>query len=314
MMESAEKNWMTIVVPVYNRPNLIIRCLESLKAQTYRPLHIIIVDNASTDNTKAKVEAWKDDNASKEFTLAIYSDSRKGAAYARETGLEHVKTDRVMFFDSDDTLRPRCVETVMNTWRQESEIDVIAWPVAIHDGEEVRITHSIKGNLLERHLVHAIFRTHGYAVKTEFLRKVGGWKGAFPNWNDLETGARLLLLDPKVKALSEPFVDVYHQKESITGNNFSEKAGKWEMSLDGIDDSIDESGRSDKARLHNIISYRRAILAAHYAKEGHPELSIPLYEETLQGIPDKKRPLIRFAYHWTKSGLRGAFSIVGKFL
>ncbi|MDE6521464.1 MAG: glycosyltransferase family 2 protein [Muribaculaceae bacterium] len=314
MMESAEKNWMTIVVPVFNRPNLIIRCLESLKAQTYRPLHIIIVDNASTDNTKAKVEAWKDDNASKDFTLTVYSDSRKGAAYARETGLEHVKTDKVMFFDSDDTMRPRCVETVMNTWRQDSEIDVIAWPVAIHDDEEVRITHSIKGDLLERHLVHAILRTHGYAVKTEFLRKAGGWKGEFPNWNDLETGARLLLLDPKVKALSEPFVDVYHQGESITGNNFSEKAGKWELSLDGIDASIGDSGRSDKERLHNIIAYRRAILAAHYAKEGHPELAIPLYEEALRDIKDKKRPLIRFAYHWTKRGLRGAFSIVGKFL
>ncbi|MDE6785956.1 MAG: glycosyltransferase family 2 protein [Muribaculaceae bacterium] len=314
MMESAEKNWMTIVVPVFNRPNLIIRCLESLKAQTYRPLHIIIVDNASTDNTKAKVEAWKDDNASKDFTLTVYSDSRKGAAYARETGLEHVKTDKVMFFDSDDTMRPRCVETVMNTWRQDSEIDVIAWPVAIHDGEEGRITHSIKGNLLERHLVHAIFRTHGYAVKTEFLRKAGGWKGEFPNWNDLETGARLLLLDPKVKALSEPFVDVYHQGESITGNNFSEKAGKWEIALDGIDASIGDSGRSDKERLNNIIAYRRAILAAHYAKEGHPELAIPLYEEALRDIKDKKRPLIRFAYHWTKRGLRGAFSIVGRFL
>ncbi len=308
------KECMSIVVPVYNRPNLVVRCLGSLKTQTYRPIHVIVVDNASSDDTYANVKRWKDENSTDDFTVDVLSEVRKGAAYARETGLKEVKTDKVMFFDSDDEMKPYCVASIIDLWHEYPEIDVVAWPVAVHKGNKVEITHSITGNLLERHLVHSIFRTLGYAIRTDFLRKAGGWRGEFPNWNDLETGSRILMLNPKVKAFRRPLMDIYPQCESITGLSFSSKPGNWEKSLDGIDETISNSGRNDRQRLHNIITYRRAILAAHYSKEGHPELAIPLYQQALREIPKEKRPLIRFAFHWTKRGLRGAFSIVGKFL
>ncbi len=305
---------MTIVVPVYNRPSLIVRCLESLKSQTYRPLSVIVVDNGSTDDTLDKVRKWQHAHTSDDFKVVVMTESALGAAYSRELGLQNVKTDKVMFFDSDDVMRPNCVQAVMDRWTSNPDIDVIAWPVAIHQDGNVRVTHLAKGNLLERHLVHAILRTQGYAIKTEFLKKAGGWRGEYPSWNDLETGLRILLADPKVDSFTEIYADVYHQKESITGENFSSKHGNWEKSLEGIDLSISQSQRDGRQRLHNIVSYRRAILAAYYAREGHPELAKPLYEQAIREIPKKKRPLIRFAYHWTKCGLRGAFLIVGKFL
>ncbi len=315
MIDTAyQKECMTIVVPVFNRPALIVRCLDSLKAQTYRPLHIIVVDNASKDDTLYKVEKWKEANSDGGFTMKVLSELRTGAAYARQCGLQEVSTDKVMFFDSDDEMRRDCVANIMDIWQKNPDLDVITWPVAIHQNHEVKITHSAKDSFLECHLIHAILRTQGYAIKTDFLRNVGGWRGEFPNWNDLETGARVLLSDPKVKAIDNVFVDVYHQKESITGESFSGKHGKWELSLDGIDESIRQSQRKDQGRLHNIITYRRAILAAHYSKEGHPELARPLYDQALKGIQKEKRPLIRFAYHWTRLGMRGAFSIIGKWL
>lgn len=308
------KDCMSIVVPVYNRPNLVLRCLDSLKAQTYRPLHVIVVDNASTDETYSNVNQWRKKNNSDDFRIELLSESQKGATYARGTGLRHVKTDKVMFFDSDDEMKPYCVFSIMKLWEKYPEIDMVAWPVATHKGNKIEISHSITGNLLEMHLVHSIFRTLGYAIKTEFLRKAGGWRGDIPTWNDLETGSRIMMLRPKVKAFRRPLMDIHPQSDSITGLSYSSKHGCWEMSLDEIDKTIEKSGREDKQRLHNIITYRRAILAADYAKEGHLELAQPLYEQALMEIPKEKRPLIRFAYNWTKRGLRGAFYIVGKFL
>ncbi|MDE6650474.1 MAG: glycosyltransferase family 2 protein [Muribaculaceae bacterium] len=309
-----QNDCMSIVVPVYNRPELVVRCLESIKAQTYRPLHIIVVDNASSDDTADRVSVWMDSNAASDFTVELISESRSGAAYARERGLGKVRTEKVMFFDSDDTMRPECVDTVMDAWMSAPEVEIVAWRVAIHSEDGVRITHAIEGSLLERHLVHAVLRTQGYAVKTEFIRRAGGWKGEFPVWNDLETGVRLLLNQPEVKALPDLYVDVFHQEESITGVRFSDKAGKWEKSLDGIERNIKGSGRKDTSRLLGIISYRRAILAAYYAREGNPELAHPLYRRALSETVKIKRPLIRFAYHWTRLGMRGAFSIIGRFL
>lgn len=302
---------MTVVVPVYNRESLVVRCLDSLKAQSYRPLHVIVVDNASTDDTLLVVKRWSEANAGESFTVGILSEPRGGAAYARQKGLEEVTTDKVMFFDSDDVMMPECISEVMAAWGRRPEADMVAWPVAVHHQSRRVNTHSITGNLVRRHLVHALFRTHGYSVRTQFLKDCGGWRGEFPVWNDFETGARLILNNPLVIAIGDTLVDVYPQTDGITGPCFSGKCGEWEKSLDAVDEAIDACGRPDAQSLHDIVSYRRAILAAHYAREGHEELALPLYREALMEMPRKKRPLIRFAYHWTRLGMRGAFSIIG---
>ena len=303
-----------MVVPVYNRPRLLVRCLDSLKSQTYRPLHVIVVDNASSDNTHSVAENWGKENSGVDFSMELVSENRAGAPFARQAGLQRVATDKVMFFDSDDVMRPECVSEVMEAWSKDPKADMVAWPVVIHhDSGPVR-THTIKRDFLRRHLVHTLFRTQGYAVKTSYIRSCGGWRGEFPVWNDLETGVRLLLGNPQVVPIKSPLVDVYPQAESITGLGFSGKHGQWEKSLDGMDLSIERSTRADQTTLHNIISYRRAVLAAFYAKEGHPELSASLYRKALLEVPKTKRPLIRFAYHWTRLGMRGAFSVVGGFL
>ena len=313
-IENYSNESITIVVPVFNRPSLLVRCLDSLKAQTYRPLRVIVVDNASTDDTLSVAQRWRDDRSEASFHVVVLSESRSGAAYARQTGLDKVITDKVMFFDSDDVMRVTCVSEVMAAWKKIPEADMIAWPITFHRANGDYDTHSIRGNLTERHLVHGLFRTQGYAVKTSYLRRCGGWRGQFPVWNDYETGTRLILGDPDVIAISHSLVDVYPQAESITGLSFADKHGKWEKSLQAIDETISRCGHFDTARLHRIVTYRRTILAAHYAKEGHPELAMPLYRQALSEVPRTKRPLIRFAYHWTRLGMRGAFSIIGKFL
>ena len=305
---------MTVVIPVYNRAHLIRRCLDSIYAQTYRPVRVIVVDNASSDLTQSVVETWASDHVSDEFSLRLLSERRQGAAYARQTGLDAVDTEKVMFFDSDDAMRPDCVATAMDAWKRCPDAEIVAWPVTIHHTEAPTDTHSIRGNLLERHMVHAVLRTQGHAVKADWLRACGGWNGEYPVWDDLETGVRLLLKNPEVLPVAGSLVDVYPQKESITGTDFYSKAGMWENTLNGIERLLKVSGRSDTGRLIRIVNYRRAILAAEYAKEGHPELATTLYKRSLSETAVRQRPLIRFAYHWTRLGMRGAFSIIGRFL
>lgn len=305
---------MTIVVPVYNRSGLVVRCLDSIYAQTYRPLHVIVVDNGSTDDTVLNLNLWEASHIDSSFSMEILSEPQKGAAYARQTGLNTVTTEHVMFFDSDDVMRSYSVQIIMKSWKANPEMDILAWPLFIHHEKSAKLTHRIKGNLMERHLVHAIFCTLGYAVKTSFIKNAGGWDGKFSKWDDLEVGVRLMLNDPRVKSIDQPLADVYPQIASITGINFSSGHGEWEKTLNGIESAIRKKRPLDLFRLLNIVSYRRAILAANYAKEGRNDLAEPLYKQALHEVPTKKKPLIRFAYHWTRLGMRGAFLIIGKFL
>ncbi len=51
-----ENKAVSVVVPVYNREGLVGRCLDSIKAQTYRPVNLIVVDNNSSDRSAAVVK------------------------------------------------------------------------------------------------------------------------------------------------------------------------------------------------------------------------------------------------------------------
>ena len=63
MNNNSTDKGLTVVIPVRNRENLIIRCLDSVKRQTLRPLNVIVVDNGSTDGTWKAVEGWIARNA-----------------------------------------------------------------------------------------------------------------------------------------------------------------------------------------------------------------------------------------------------------
>ena len=73
------RNCMTVVVPVYNRAHLIRRCLDSIYAQTYRPLSVVVVDNASADATAREVTDWIATHHDMDFSIRLLSEMRRGA-------------------------------------------------------------------------------------------------------------------------------------------------------------------------------------------------------------------------------------------
>ncbi|MDE5631667.1 MAG: glycosyltransferase, partial [Muribaculaceae bacterium] len=60
---------LSIVIPVYNRGAVVGRTLQSIAAQTYRPLKVILVDNASADDTAAVLRAWQAEVSAPDFEV-----------------------------------------------------------------------------------------------------------------------------------------------------------------------------------------------------------------------------------------------------
>lgn len=259
---------ITIVVPVHNRENLVTRTLDSIAAQDCR-LSVVVVDNNSADGSRHVVEKWMEANRSESVDMVLLSETKPGAAAARNRGLKAVTTPWVMFFDSDDTMRPGHIARILKGIADYPDADIVGWDALLHrlDGTTKRLKF-ICGNPITNHMFHASLATQRYAARTSLVRDVGGWDESTKGWDDYVLGVKLLTRRPKMKKLGGRItVDIYEQAVSITGRSFSEKRGEWEAALDCCETILEKNGMRRHLRW---VKARRAIIAGHYTSEGNP--------------------------------------------
>ena len=302
---------VSIVIPVRNRPELIRRCLDSVKAQSLRPLDVIVVDNGSTDNTRESVAGWIAQHAGvdsdSELKVTLLEEKKQGAAAARNRGFAAVSSPYVIFFDSDDVMHPRLVEKALAAI---GNADIVYWKGEVIDLDgKRRLKPFGKNNLLRRQLYNCPLSTQLYMARTDLIHSVGGWNENLPGWNDWELGVRLLLGDPHTVALPECLTTIFAQEQSITGKKFSDRIGVWEASIDAVEADIVASGRPDTARLLEMVEYRRAILGAHYHRENAHEAAYAVIRKAMNA---KRRSLFKSLWllalcHYTAAGGRGAY-------
>ncbi|MCL1469349.1 glycosyltransferase family 2 protein [Argonema antarcticum A004/B2] len=131
-----ENPLVTVVIPTYNRANLIVRATDSVIKQTYNNLEIIVVDDASTDNTAEVIKAIKDPR----IRYIVY-EKNGGSDKARNTGIEAATGEYIAFLDSDDVWLPNKIELQVATIQNASDPEkaVIYTQVKNDKGYEVTI-------------------------------------------------------------------------------------------------------------------------------------------------------------------------------
>ncbi len=95
---------VSVIVPTFNRAHMILRALDSVFAQTYRPIELIVVDDGSTDDTQPVLSAWSKTHESAAFNVKLILQSNQGAQVARNRGLSESSGEYIQFLDSDDEL------------------------------------------------------------------------------------------------------------------------------------------------------------------------------------------------------------------
>ena len=108
---------LSVVIPVWNRADVIVRCINSVLAQELHDLELIVVDNGSTDATASTVAAI-DDPRMRLLTL----ESNVGASAARNAGLAVASGTYVAFLDSDDAFGPRWSQVVTHAVAMDAAV------------------------------------------------------------------------------------------------------------------------------------------------------------------------------------------------
>ena len=91
---------ISVVIPTFNRRNLLKRAIYSVIKQTIEPREIIVIDNGSTDQTYQMVSSLFPD-------INYFTEKKRGVSAARNKGIIESKSKWIAFLDSDDTWEPK---------------------------------------------------------------------------------------------------------------------------------------------------------------------------------------------------------------
>ena len=138
-----DKPLVSIIVPVYNAKLYLGPCLESLRAQSWPDLEIILVNDGSTDGSGEMCAAA----ARVDRRVRVLDRPNGGVSAARNAGLEAARGDYLQFSDSDDRMTPDATETLVRT-AQSTGADLVLSHFFRVDGEKQAQRGHIKGERL----------------------------------------------------------------------------------------------------------------------------------------------------------------------
>lgn len=111
---------VSVIIPTFNRGNLIVEAIRSVKAQSYDAIQIIVADDGSIDDTARKVAEFEN--------VEYYFQENKGQAAARNLGLAHAKGEYIASLDSDDRWHKDFLKVAVNSLeRFEADFVFLNW-------------------------------------------------------------------------------------------------------------------------------------------------------------------------------------------
>jgi glycosyltransferase involved in cell wall biosynthesis len=180
-----------VLMTVYNGQQFLARAIESIQAQTMRDWRLIVVDDLSTDSTPDILASY----ASQDTRLLIVRGEHKGIAAAANVGLSEVTAPLLARIDSDDIALPERLETQLHYMLRNLDTVAVGSYVRLIDVQDRRLSlrkaptdpSEIKGTLKTRNcMCHP-----SSMIRTEALRRIGGYRVKFHNSLDYDLWLRL---------------------------------------------------------------------------------------------------------------------------
>lgn len=137
---------VSVIIPTFNRSQLISESIDSVFSQTYKNFEIIIIDDGSTDNTKKVIEYYIKTYGDK---IRYFYQDNQGAASARNKGLDVARGEYIAFLDTDDIWLPKKLEKQVNILDECKEISLVySNVIIINDHNKVINSGLCKRNFL----------------------------------------------------------------------------------------------------------------------------------------------------------------------
>ena len=265
---------ISVIVPVFRVEKLLSRCVDSILAQSYKSIEIILVDDGSDDNCPAICDRY----ALMDDRIVVIHKKNGGLSDARNTGIKAAKGKYITFIDSDDSVEPNYIQQLYSTIVEAgADIAVCGYTVILPKKE---IAHSSSKKMilnqsesLEKILYHQDFDVASVAklYKKSLFRTV-----KFPvgeNYEDSSTTYRLIMLSKTVSCNMNSQYNYIVRNNSIMTHDFKAEDALLVKSWDKMGEAIVERFPNlNRAAIRGstyarICTLRKAVNASNRNKE-----------------------------------------------
>ena len=179
---------LSVIIPTYNRADLLMQALKSVQKQTHPVDEVIVVDDGSTDGTRDRVLSEFPD-------VQLFSQPQSGVSSARNAGIRQARGEWVAFLDSDDLWKPKKIA------RQLAALEKTRGYRLCYTNEEWRkngawknqrkIHQKYSGWIYPRCLPLCIISPSSALVHKSLLDEIGGFDESLPACEDYDLWLRI---------------------------------------------------------------------------------------------------------------------------
>lgn len=214
-----QQNLVSIIIPVFNAAHFLKKTFDSLLGQSYTAFEIIAINDGSSDNSEDIIRNY----CALDSRVKLYSQQNRGAAAARNIGLEYADGEYIIFLDSDDYFRENMLEIAIRAIESEkADVAVFGYiEKYVNDGNSNVVSFLRKVSKWDGSDVEFLWMGRTVAwnklVRRRLLMSAGIRFQEIPTENDAFFSVAVMMLADKIVFLPDVLVEYYHgNKGSIS--------------------------------------------------------------------------------------------------
>ena len=164
-----KKPLFSVIMPSYNRKNIITKAIQSVLNQTYENFELIIVDDGSSDGTRELLNSFLDSRIK-----LIFHDTNKGSSAARNTALNVANGEYIAYLDSDNEWDSKYLETMLGAFIELSDADALYCGQLLYTDD---VPFAVRFGSFNKSLLHNsnYIDMNCFCHKKEVYNKIGGF-------------------------------------------------------------------------------------------------------------------------------------------
>jgi glycosyltransferase involved in cell wall biosynthesis len=180
---------VSVIIPVYNRPTVVLEAVRSVFASNWRPLEVIVIDDGSTDETYDNLISL---DCPGNLEYRVLRQDNSGASTARNKGLSVSRGRYIQFLDSDDLLLPeKLAEQIDRLENQNLEVVYGDWWQGSSWADKKYIKGYETKSLLCDLLRGRWLPNFSFLYRREVVERIGGWDENFGLNDDFDFALRI---------------------------------------------------------------------------------------------------------------------------